>query len=109
MVSLVDFLSKLYFSFKFNIEKSTQLSSTERDELLNQIDFSRVNEETIAACKDNKLIPQQVITEAALALCAKLRNQLEEAQARLRLVENDVGKSRPSYTSSGTIYTLLII
>ncbi len=77
------------------------MSSTERDELLNQIDFSRVNEETIAACKDNKLIPQQVITEAALALCAKLRNQLEETQARLRLAENDLGKSRPSYTSSG--------
>ena len=79
------------------------MSSEEREALLNQIDFSRVNEETIAACKDNKLIPQQLITDAALALCVKLRNQLEETQARLRLAENDVGKSRPSYTSSSTI------
>ncbi|CAF4412006.1 unnamed protein product, partial [Rotaria magnacalcarata] len=44
-------------------EKSTKLTSNEREELLSQIDFSRVSEETIAACKSNKLIPQQLITE----------------------------------------------
>ncbi|UJR38347.1 hypothetical protein I4U23_031017 [Adineta vaga] len=81
-------------------EKSTQLSNTEREELLNQIDFSRVTEETIAACKNNQLIPQQVITEAALSLCAKLRNQLEETQTRLRSAESELARSRPSYTSS---------
>jgi hypothetical protein len=91
------------------IEKSTQLSSQEREELLSQIDFSRVNEETISACKTNKLIPQQLIADAALALCAKLRSQLEETQARLRLAENELVKPRPTYTSSSMIYKLLII
>ncbi|CAF1337440.1 unnamed protein product [Adineta steineri] len=81
-------------------EKSTEMSSTEKEELLNQIDFSRVNEETIAACKNNKLIPQHLITEAALALCAKLRVQLEETETRLRSAENELARSRPSYTSS---------
>ncbi|CAF2669891.1 unnamed protein product [Rotaria sp. Silwood2] len=90
-------------------ENSTKLSNNEREELLNQIDFSRVNEETIAACRSNKLIPQQLITEAALALCAKLRNQLDETRARLRLAENELTKSRPTYTSSSMIYNLLII
>ncbi|CAF0875492.1 unnamed protein product [Rotaria sp. Silwood1] len=80
-------------------ENSTTLSSTEREELLNQIDFSRVNEETIAACKNNKLIPQQLITEAALALCAKLRKQLDETRTRLCSIENELSKSRPTYTS----------
>ncbi len=78
------------------------MSSTEREELLSQVDFSRVNEETIAACKTNKLIPQQLITDAALTLCVKLRKQLEETQNRLQLIENGVNKSRPSYTSSSS-------
>ncbi len=79
------------------------MSSSEREELLNQIDFSRVSEETIAACKSNKLIPQQLITDAALSLCAKLRSQLEETQTRLRFVETELAKTRPSYTSSSMI------
>ena len=79
------------------------MSDREREELLDQIDFSRVSEDTIAACKSNKLIPQQLITDAALSLCAKLRGELEEAQARLRLAEGELAKSRPSYTSSSNI------
>jgi hypothetical protein len=85
------------FFFK---EKSIHMSSTEREELLNQIDFSRINEETIAACKTNQLIPQQLITDAALTLCGKLRKQLEDTQNRLHSIENEPNKSRsPSYTS----------
>jgi hypothetical protein len=79
------------------------LSNHEREELLAQIDFSRVNEETIAACSTNKLIPQQLITDAALALCTKLRTELEETRTRLRLAENELVKSRPTYTSSSMI------
>jgi hypothetical protein len=82
------------------------LSSNEREELLSQIDFSRVSEETIATCRSNKLIPQQLITDAALTLCTKLRSQLEETRTRLRLVENELAKSRPTYLSSSMIYHL---
>ncbi|CAF1245936.1 unnamed protein product [Rotaria sp. Silwood1] len=81
-------------------EKSIQLSNAERDELLSQVDFSRVNEETIVACKSNKLIPQQLITDAALALCVKLRKQLEQTRNRLHIVESELAKSRMTYTSS---------
>ncbi len=82
------------------------MSSNEREELLSQIDFSRVSEETIATCRSNKLIPQQLITDAALTLCTKLRSQLEETRTRLRLVENELAKSRPTYLSSSMIYHL---
>jgi hypothetical protein len=92
---------------RFNIEKSTQLSNTEREELLSQIDFSRVNEETIATCKTNKLIPQQLITDAALALCIKLRKQLEETQNRLHSLENGSNKTRTNHTSSSS-YNLIL-
>jgi hypothetical protein len=92
----------LSFLFCFDTEKS-QLSSSEREELLDQIDFSRVSEETIAACKNNKLIPQQLIADAALSLCTKLRSQLEETQTRLRLAETELAKARPSYLSSSMI------
>jgi len=76
------------------------LSSSEREELLSQVDFSRVNEETIAACKTNKLIPQQLITDAALALCVKLRKELDETQNRLDSIENGLHKFRPSNTTT---------
>lgn len=92
------------------IEKSTQLSSSEREELLSQVDFSRVNEETIAACKTNKLIPQQLITDAALALCAKLRKQLDETRHRLQLIEGgDLSKSRPAYASTSSSSIIFIV
>ncbi len=78
------------------------MSSAEREELLSQIDFSRVNEETITACKTNKLIPQQLITDAALALCGKLRKQLEDAQHRLHSLENHSNTTRTSYTNSSS-------
>ena len=89
------------------------MTTDEREELLSHVDFSRVNEETIAACKSNKLIPQQLITDAALALCAKLRKQLDETRTRLHFVENELTKSRSIYSSSSskihsTIYTLLL-
>lgn len=93
----------------FSLEKSRKFSDQEREELLGQIDFSRVNEETIAACKSNKLIPQQLITDAALSLCAKLRGELDEAQARLRLAEGELAKSRPSYTGSSNIISFSLI
>ena len=76
------------------------MSNTEREELLSQVDFSRVNEETIEACKSNKLIPQQLITDAALALCAKLRKELDEARKHLTFIENQPTKTRPSYTNT---------
>ena len=75
------------------------MSSAEREELLSQIDFSRVNEETIAACKTNKLIPQQLITDAALILCCKLRKQLQDTQNRLQPVEKEPSKPQPTHTS----------
>lgn len=75
------------------------MSEHEREELINQIDFSRVSEETITACKTNELIPQKVITEAALALCVKLRRELDQAKNRLRLAEHELGKTRTTYTS----------
>jgi len=84
------------------------LSSSEREELLNQVDFSRVNEETIAACKTNKLIPQQLITDAALALCVKLRKQLEETRNRLNSIDNGLNKSRPINTTTSSSNKIFI-
>ena len=82
-------------------EKSQPWSTSERETLLGQIDFSRVNEETINACKDNEHIPQKIIADAALALCAKMRCQLVETENRLRTVEYELSKSRPIFNSSG--------
>ena len=79
-----------------------KISSLEREELLNQIDFTRISEETISACRNNDLIPQQLITDAALSLCTQLRIQLNETESRLRLVETQLAREQFSYVASST-------
>ena len=81
------------------LEKS-QFSDDEREQLLSQIDFSRVSEETIMACKNNKFMPQQLITDTALALCVKLRNELDETRNRLRVAESELNRARPGLAST---------
>ena len=81
------------------LEKS-QFSDDEREQLLSQIEFSRVSEETIMACKNNKFMPQQLITDTALALCVKLRNELDETRNRLRVVESELNRARPGLAST---------
>ena len=42
------------------------------------IDFQKLNEKTLEECKNSRYVPQNIVTEAALSLCAKLRKELNE-------------------------------
>ncbi len=57
------------------------------------IDFSKVNENTLEACKNSKQIPNDVILDAALALCKKLRKELDDAKSQLKTYDY---KQRPT-------------
>jgi hypothetical protein len=81
------------------------IDTDKQRELLDLVDFQKVNEKTLEECKNSEFIPPQCITEAALALCNKLRKELDDAKMQLKSHEI---KSRPSrdflssykYTSS---------
>ena len=61
------------------------------------IDFRKINEKTLDECKDCQFVPQTVVTEAALSLCAKLRKELDEMKLLNKSYEI---KSRPLVMSS---------
>lgn len=85
------------------LERSIELSDLERDELMNNIDFSEINEETIRSCRRDRSIGQKLLRDGALSLCSQLRLQLEESRSQLKRVEFELRKylrSSPSNTSS---------
>ena len=56
-------------------------------ELLSVIDFNKLSETTLELCKESKFIPSEFVTEAALALCSKLRKELDDTKTLLKSYE----------------------
>lgn len=93
------------------------ISSDTQKELLDLIDFQKVSEATLEECKQSEFIPSQYIIEAALALCAKLRKELDDSKLRIKSLElnsrpyytttsaSPIISTLPSYTSSSKYYT----
>lgn len=66
-----------------------------QNKLLSLIDFEKINEKTLKLCKNSPFIPAQNISEAALALCFKLRDELEDAKLTIKSYEikNNLAKT----------------
>ena len=47
---------------------------------MESIDYSRLSETTLMRAYETELVPQSYVTKAALDLCAKLRQELQEAK-----------------------------
>ena len=67
-------------------------SDDERKELLEVVDCSRLSEATLMRAYESELVPKEYITKAALALCARLREQLHEAKATVIQQEEELKK-----------------
>jgi hypothetical protein len=86
-----------------------------RDELLNAIKFDKLNEESLEELKKNEQVPKDLILDAALKLCAKLRKQLEDHGIKTKPIPiplptpsyygnniNNTSNDRTSYSSSSS-------
>lgn len=73
--------------FIFNLFFKDNFNSNSQQELLDLIDFHKLNEKTLEECKNSAFIPPKYVTEAALALCAKLRKELDEHKALIKSLE----------------------
>lgn len=73
-----------------------------KEKLFKEIDFHKLSEKSLEDCKKSEVVPPQYIAEAALALVAKLRKELEESKYRQPAID----QSRPHYTSSSGINRL---
>jgi hypothetical protein len=69
--------------------------------LFDLIDFNKLDEKTLDTLKVSHSIPHKYITEAALALCVKLRKELDEQKALVKALE--VKSNYPNVVLSTTI------
>lgn len=63
------------------VDKLDGMDDTERQSLLDSIDYNRLSETALQTALDSKLVPAAFIAKAALNLCASLRADLEAANA----------------------------
>jgi len=66
------------------------IDEAEKQSLLESIDYERLSEVALQQAHDSQLVPDRIIAKAALALCTKLRSEL------------DGYNSSPSHPSSST-------
>jgi len=77
-----------------------------QSKLLGLIDFQRINEKTLKLCQNSQFVPRQLVSEAALSLCFKLREELDEAKLKIKSFEikSNLNKNteNPTYSSGYT-------
>lgn len=76
------------FKLNFSVllaDKSTDMDESERQSLLDSVDYNRLSETALQTALDSKLVPAAFIAKAALNLCSSLRNDLEASNALIRL------------------------
>ena len=98
-LAILGFCKQNLFNLKLNFLflKDHKIDSSTKKSLFDRIDFHKLNEETLENCKDSEHIPAEHVSQAALALCTKLRRELDEANLKLKALNI---RSRPSRDSS---------
>ena len=57
------------------------MTNSQLKDALGLVDLKKISEKVLEECQLCKHIPQEFITEAALALCGKLRNELNQQKS----------------------------
>ncbi len=60
-------------------EKEPHKSEERQRDLLAHIDLNKLNEKTLEELKENPSVPPKLVADAAIALCHRIRRQLEDA------------------------------
>ena len=81
-------------------DKSSDVNDTDRQSLLDSIDYNRLSENSLQTALDSKLVPAAFVAKAALNLCATLRSDLEAANEVIRRHKTDLDRAINGGTSS---------
>ena len=76
----------LITSEKLNLEED------EKQKLLDLIDFNKLSEDALQKAYEADIFPSNHVTKAALALCSKLRSQLDNAKEVIKTQEVELNK-----------------
>ena len=83
--------SCIYFSWPKSLEK-LNLEEDEKQKLLDLIDFNKLSADALQKAYEADIFPTNHVTKAALALCSKLRSQLDNAKEVIRTQETELNK-----------------
>ncbi len=80
----------------------TNFTNSQLKDVLCLIDFRKLSETVLEQCKLCKSIPQEFITEAALALCERLRTELNKHKSS----NSKLNETKPPYQDVYSSYKL---
>ena len=82
----------MWYMFAHLSTESIKLTDEQKQTLLESIDYSRLSEAALLRAYETELVPQAYITRAALELCGKLRQELQEAKHIIITQERELEK-----------------
>ena len=74
------------------ISEKLNLDEDEKQKLLDLIDFDKLSEGALLKAYEVDIFPANHVTKAALALCSKLRSELDNAKEVIRTQEAELNK-----------------
>ena len=80
-----------------HVVEKEKLTSDQRQELIETVNFNLLNEETLQRAQESALVPPTNIAKGALALCNRLRAELETAKSTILKQEEEVKRLQSAY------------
>lgn len=66
------------------------LSTEQRQDLIETVNFTLLNEETLQGALAASVVPANYVAKGAIALCSRLRSDLETARATLQRQDDEI-------------------
>ncbi|XP_061171544.1 uncharacterized protein LOC133181031 [Saccostrea echinata] len=81
------------------------LSQEQRQELIETVNFTLLNEETLQSALSSSVVPATYVAKGAIALCTRLRTDLETARATLQRQDDEIKRLKTVVKRGKTLGT----
>ena len=89
----------MYFS------ERDHLTPDQRQELIETVNFTLLNEETLQRALSASVVPANYVAKGAIALCSRLRSDLESARATLQRQDDEIKRLKSAVKRGKTLGT----
>jgi hypothetical protein len=98
--------SILCFKYRSNcISERENLTPEQRQELIETVNFTLLNEETLQGALSAAVVPATCVAKGAIALCTRLRADLETARVTLQRQDDELKRLKTAVKRGKTIGT----
>lgn len=85
-------------SVLFNFSEKDKLTTEQRNELMETVNFSLLGEATLKRAFETQVVPASMVAKGALSLCSKLKAELESAKNTVCKQEDELQRLRRTKT-----------